>query len=168
MNEGLDLTDIASRVGIDTQQLRYVLDQKLLPGAQSLAGSAGRGRARRFTAFEAFAIACAAFLLQAGLGRRRVSDCLNVISDYEDREDRSISRVPLFQAFQRGEVAFLEVGDGRCVRLVGSQDDRGRVLESGWRELRSGAKLPMCEPLISLRIDIGRLRKHIVGERGCT
>lgn len=168
MERGFDLADIAARTGIGAQRLRYVLDQRLLPGTQSNEWSVGRGRARRFTPFEAFAIVCAALLLEAGIGRIRVTSCMAAFSKSDDPANRNVDGVLLWQAFQARDVAYLEVGDGSHVRVVGSEDYRRKPLDSGWRNLNSGEVALLYQPLITIRIDVARVRRFLAGKEETT
>lgn len=158
MKESFDLTDIQNSTGITVQRLRYVIDQGLLPGTASPAWRRGRGSPRKFTPYSAFGLATAALLLKAGLRRRVIKDCISIVCDYTESH-RDIRSVPLFQAFQERSTACLEVGDGRFVRLVGSNDYLRRPLNFGWIDIATKAKIEMYEPLVVVRIDVARLRR---------
>lgn len=62
-----NLAEIAHTSGVAVRKLRYVLDHQILSGSQD--ASQGRGTARSFTPFEAFALVTAALMLRAGLRR---------------------------------------------------------------------------------------------------
>ena len=64
------LAQIADCTGIGIRRLRYVVDHDLVPALP--AGGGGRGRSRDFTPFQAFTVAAAAQLLEAGISRPMV------------------------------------------------------------------------------------------------
>ena len=158
MDESFNLQDIHASTGIAIQRLRYVLDQAMLPGTRTPAWSRGRGSPRVFTAFDAFAIACAALLLKAGLRRRVVRDCMTITCDNNEGR-RDVASVPLYQAFRERSTAFLEVGDGDFVRLVGAGDYLRRPLLFGWVMISTKMLAEAYEPLVTIRIDVARLRR---------
>jgi hypothetical protein len=160
----LNLTDLEMRTGIARERLRYILDQKLLPGLRGTApvGSSGRGVPRVFSPFEAFGVACAALLLETGLRRQAVADCMDVICAYEVPGSRNANDVPIFQAFQQRDAAYLEVGDGAHVRIYGSPDYRRRPLAFGWRKIATGEAVEGYEPLVVVQINVRKLRKCLV------
>jgi hypothetical protein len=139
------LADIQGCTGIPLERLRYALDQRLLPaqrrGRTGGLGSRGRGVPRLLTAFEAFGIACAALLLDAGLRRRTVRACLGLLSSCGVPAIRTPEDVPLYQAFQTREVAWLEVGDQANVRLCGPENCATTVPGFAWRQVRTRAAL---------------------------
>lgn len=153
----LDLTLIAARSGIAVRKLRYVLDHGLLPGGK--VASRGRGAARSFTPFEAFAIATAALMLEAGLKRALIRDCLAALVGAPGAK---VGDVPMYRAFVADRTARLEVGDWEHVRLLGA----GRLLEStfdtGWLPL-AGRAAPAREyaPLVTVALDVGQIRRRV-------
>lgn len=163
MNEHLTLQDIADRTRIHPERLRYVFDQKLLPGLRrgvgERLGSRGRGVPRSLTAFEAFSVACAALLLGAGLRRQTVMDCMDVLCAYSVPGSRDWADIPLYQAFEERDMSVLEIGDGANVRLVGSSNDRRKPLDFPWRQIGTGAEVREYEPLVLLTINTAKLRR---------
>ena len=70
MDESFTLSTLSERTGIPVPRFRYVVDQGVLPVQfRQESGSHGRGTPRTFTPLEAFAIACAALMIEAGLRR---------------------------------------------------------------------------------------------------
>jgi hypothetical protein len=163
MKDSFDLVDIQNLTGITVQRLRYVLDQRLLPGESGPSWRRGRGTPRRFTPFSAFGLACTALLLTAGLRKSVVRSCIGALCEYTgDRKE--VASVPLYQAFQERSTAYLEIGDGKFVRLVGSEDYLRHPLMFGWVDVTMRAASEMYEPLVTLRIDVARLRR-LLGNR---
>lgn len=158
MDESFDLTDIQNATGITVQRLRYVIDQRLLPGGSGPSWRRGRGSPRVFTRFEAFGVACAALLLKAGLQRRVIKDCLQMICSHVVGR-RDAASVPLYQACQERSTAYLEIGDGNYVRLVGAEDYLRKTPLLGWVDTATKTPVEMYEPLVAIRIDVARLRR---------
>ena len=99
------LAEIELATGIPCEELRYVIDQKILPGGRrpgdmNRSGSRGRGTARTYTPFEAFGIACAALLLAAGLRRASVQRIMKILSK-NTGERRNLDSVPAVPGISR-------------------------------------------------------------------
>jgi len=162
MRESYSLTDIEAVTGIAYEKLRYVIDQKLLPGDRrmrelSFSGSQGRGTARTYTPFSAFGVACAALLLEAGLKRvttEKILDCVCRCGPGPVTFDS----VPLYQAFQKRDLAILEIGDHVNIRLHGTAHVARKELETGWIQVETRAHLEKYEPMITVRINVAKLR----------
>jgi hypothetical protein len=150
------LADLAQSSGIPVRKLRYVLDHGLLPGAQD--NSQGRGTARAFTFFGCFVIVVAALMLEAGLRRSLVRDCLAALSR---NPKRRINEVPLYRAFAHDELAQLEIGDWRFARLIVTPTSRP-ALDTGWLAL-SDVRPPddPYTPLVCVVLDLGQIRSLI-------
>jgi hypothetical protein len=158
MDESFDLAGIQNATGIRVQRLRYVIDQGLLPGGSGPSWQRGRGTPRVFTAYSAFGVACAALLLKAGLRLSVIKRCMEIVCSYNgDRHD--VSEIPLYQAFMQRSTAHLEVGDGDYIRLQGSEDYLRHPLSFGWIDISTREVVEMYEPLVTIRIDVARLRR---------
>lgn len=152
-----DLAEIAERSGIAVRKLRYVLDQALLPGGN--VASRGRGTARSFTPFEAFGIATAAVMLEAGLKRSLIRDCLALLCQ---GPSRNLDRVLLYRAFTADLAARLEIGDWEFVRLVGAGVSPGKSFDTGWLPLAKGAvPAEKYTPLVTVALDVGQIRRRV-------
>lgn len=162
MQESYSLADIEAVTGIAYEKLRYVIDQKLLPGDRrmrdvSFSGSQGRGTVRTYTPFSAFGVACAALLLEAGLKRATTEKILDCICR-RGPGPVTFDSVPLYQAFRKRDVAILEIGDHVNVRLYGTADIARKELETGWMQVETGARLEKYEPMIVVGINAAKLR----------
>lgn len=156
----MDIATLASRVGLSTRRLRYVLDQKLLPGLKKMAP--GRGVPRSFDEFSAFTIALAGFMLEMGLKKNLVDVCITSALNYEHQE-RSMDNVPLYLAYQATS-AWLELGDGAYFRIRAESPHypRRSNFETPWTSLQDGVVVPKkYEPFIKVVIDLGNLRKKL-------
>lgn len=165
MNESFTLLQIADATGLPLERLRYISDQKMLPGDRRAAElghqSQGRGVARKFTPFTAFGIACAAQLTSVGLRRKMVINCLDLLCKPTRRSSRRIQDVPLYQAFVEREVAVIEVGDQMNLRMYGSEDFMSRLLDFGWRQIETGAELSNYEPVAFAGVNAAKIRKML-------
>jgi hypothetical protein len=154
-----DLAEIAQVSGVPVRKLRYVLDHQLLPGAQD--ASRGRGATRSFTPFEAFALVVAARMLQAGLRRALVRDCMAALARGPGRD---IDQIPLYKAFAHGEPARLELGDWQYLRLTVAQHPLWPAFDSGWLPLAKGRPPgDSYTPLVCLVLDVAQIRRRIPG-----
>ena len=104
----MDVSEIAERTGIAVRQLRYAIYHTLVPGVRRV--EKGGGAARRFTDFEAFGIALVAMLLESGLKREVVSDCMELlVGGYSHQV--TTGDIPLWCAFVGGGTTKVEVAD---------------------------------------------------------
>jgi hypothetical protein len=158
MEPAMDIAELARRTGLPTRRLRYALDHRVMPVGRV---EEGRGIPRSFTAFEAFALACAALLLESGLKRRLVQACLHATAGRFTRATQ-IREIPLYQAYS-ARSAWLEVGDGVCLRLHGKgQPGVGKDFDTGWQLLRKELAGPVkFSPLVLLQIDLTGLKQRV-------
>ena len=171
-SESMDLAEIASRTGLSMRLLRYVFDHALLPAAKEK--HPGTGSPRKLTPFEAFSVACAAFMMRAGLKRRLVQQTMSVLCRNTRTGDRRpgdplakwLRDVPLWQAFESGGQVALEVGDGVNLRMTNVSQSRGGAVDTGWVQVRTGHTLADgYRPSTWIGRDIGRLRDQLMGRQ---
>jgi len=157
----MDMAELASRTGISVRQLRYVWDHRVLPGLPSTI--AGQGIPRTFTAFEAFGIALAARLLDAGLSRKLVQACLKVACD-RPLPATSKSHPPLFIAY-RAAGGELQIGDGQYLQIqVTRRPGMETGIDTGWRPLAEDGAVPGgYVPAVLVRVELERLAKSVCG-----
>jgi hypothetical protein len=158
----MTLAELANRTSLSLRQLRYVLDQGLLPAGR--VDSSGRGVARYLTEHEAFAIATAAVMMQAGLRQNVIRECVALLCRYETPQNRRkhMNDVPLYQAYLARETSRLEIGDGVNMRLTGINNPQEKALDTGWRQIATGAKLDdQYEPLIVITINLGLVSRRM-------
>src|SRR5690242_5948102 len=72
----MDIQAIATRARLPVRTVRYVLDQRLLPGLRGRPQKHLAGRPRSFTPLEGYAVACAALLLAGGVRRKTVVEVM--------------------------------------------------------------------------------------------
>jgi hypothetical protein len=161
----ITLEDISRRIGISREKLRYVIDQRLLPDrledwmhADTEWGSRGRGTPRRFTPYEAFCVACATILLDAGLRRQTLKDCLKILCSPPNPRVDGLSTSPLRRAFDGVGETLVEVGDGVHVRMRDATPGEHSFVYLGWRHSDSGATLAEYHPLVVLSLHVAKLR----------
>jgi hypothetical protein len=160
----LDLAEIAARSGMPPRKLRYVLDHDLLPSDRTW--SRGRGSARLFTPPEAFVIALAARMLDAGLKRATVRESL-----------ASLCRVPfpgrpetgpmMLEGFLDNGLDSVEVGDWWRVRLRGVAGRKPWATQwlpfPGGHDLADAAleEALLEEPSMTVTLNVGPLRRAL-------
>jgi hypothetical protein len=148
----MELSAIARATGIRIRTLRYVLDHRVVPGAER--ASRGHRVTREFTAFEAFGIACAAALLDAGVRRPSVTRCMRRLTTRRGA-GTAPSDIPLWHAFTATESAAIEVAGEFAVRVVGGSRRSG----DGWIDLVTGRRLSTVpDPLVRITLDASAVR----------
>jgi hypothetical protein len=161
----MDIDVIARRIRLPPRKVRYVLDHGLLPGTRGTLQADLRGRPRTFTPLEAFFVACAALLLEAGVKRGSVWQLMDRIVAMPWPVGRPPVRLSPLQGatvrprkameamyYWAREATVLEVGDGVHLRLLSGSIDTGWVAPPTWTPLH-----PDYQPVISFRIDFTQL-----------
>src|SRR4051794_17403559 len=77
----MDVQTIAQRARLPVRNVRYILDQHILPGLRGRLQTHRAGRPRFFTEREGYLIALAALLLEGGVQRRTVTQVLARLAD---------------------------------------------------------------------------------------
>jgi hypothetical protein len=152
------LADIEQKTGAPVNRLRYVIDSGILPGWRNQKGPKNRGVARTFGGWEAFAIALTVYLLDAGVTRRTVERCLDLMTEYADGT-RRIPTMMLYQAYSQKHIVGLEIGDRQNVRLVTADDITGR--KHPWIQVETRAELTKYDPQVTIRINLTRLKERL-------
>lgn len=156
----MDMAELADSTAIPVRKLRYVFDHRVLPGLAT--ETSGQGIPRTFTAFEAFGIALAARLLDAGLSRRLVAAGLAVACR---RLRTGKAHAPLHHAYLASS-GQLEIGDGRYLRLsVPGRRGIAEALDTGWLALGKGHTAPDgYTPTVLVSAELGALAETIRGD----
>ncbi len=156
----MEMAELADLTGVPVRKLRYVFDHRVLPGLTT--ETPGQGIPRTFTTFEAFGIALAARMLDAGLTRRLVADSLAVACR---RPRTGKAHAPLFHAYTASS-GRLEVGDGRYLRLwVAGRRGIAEALDTGWLALGEGNTTPDgYVPMVLVSVELGTLAETVRGD----
>jgi hypothetical protein len=150
----IDLTQVAEAVGLPIRRVRYVLEHRVLPGAEK--ASRGHRVTRTFTGLEGLGIALAAVMLESGLRRQTVSALVRAM--LKGTKGTLKPGVPLIRIYNTTGSLSLEIADGANYRVIGRS---ARGLPS-WVQLSTGAALkPGYEPLAVIHVDAGRVRDAI-------
>src|SRR5690242_18653602 len=111
MGRTFTLANIEQCTRCPLERLRYVVDSRILPGHRNgrlaLRTSHGRGVARTFTGFEAFGTVVAVLMLEGGMRRQRLMDCLDLLCDYGVPGSHDVESIPLYQAYSQPEIGGL-------------------------------------------------------------
>ena len=165
MNNLLDVQAIARCVHLPLRKVRYVLDQRVLPGLRGRQHRHLAGQPRCFTSLEAFYIGAAALLLQSGVQRKTITELLVRLGDLPwpppgcglpkaSVQPTHYENAQLAAHAARGEPAVIWIGDGVNLRL-----QLGEV-DTGWLEPRSLAPLDKSyRPCVVLQLDLVPLQK---------
>jgi hypothetical protein len=167
VNDTLDVQTIAQRVALSPRKIRYVLEQRMLPGLRGRAQKHLAGQPRSFTRMEAFFIGGAAVLLRGGAQRKTVTEVLARLADMPwplpagtaQGNARKARAAPRFGTAveavycHRGEPALVLIGDGVNLRLRLGEED------TGWLEPRSLARLEGAyRPAVVIQLDLAPLQ----------
>lgn len=162
MNESMTLADISQRTGFEIDRLRYIVDFGILPGYRrgrvELKTSHGRGVARTFTAFSAFGIASAVAMLDHGLRRKCVMDCLELLCRSTVGRSSLMKTIPLYAAYTDEKISAFEVGDSLNLRIVADAENAGGLRANVWLQTQTGALVTEFQPLVVVSLDVRRLR----------
>jgi hypothetical protein len=163
----MDIQSIAQRARLPVRKVRYVIDQRLLPGLRARLQTALPGQPRSYTDMEGFFIACAAVLLDGGVQRRTISEIMARLADMPwplpgtpDASPTSKHRIvgrpqTVLTMMYRASKAASEVliGDGMHLRL------RLHGTDTGWLESRTLVRLEKdYRPTVVIQLDLGVLR----------
>jgi hypothetical protein len=164
----VDVATIARRAQLPIRKIRYVLDQRLLPGMGGRVQENLAGRPRVFTPTEASCVACAALLLEGGAQRRTVAAVMVALAGMP----WPLRRLPgsrhgfttivaangpetaLEALFAPGGTpAKVLVGDGANLRLQLGDVDTGWLAPRTWTPLG-----PSYRPSVVIHLDLEFLR----------
>ena len=152
----VDLNQVADAVGLPIRRVRYVLEHRVLPGAEK--ASRGHRVTRTFTGFEGFGIACAAVLLESGLRRPVVSGLIRAL--VKAPRGATGRQIPLLGAYMSTRPLKLEVADAANYRLL--NPTLSDATDAPWLTIATGTPLdPAYQPLVVLSVDVGRFRDAI-------
>jgi hypothetical protein len=162
--EMFSLADIADRAAVPIERVRYVIDSGILQGGRQRKrgtgpSNPGRGIPRTFTRDEAFGLVIIVLMLEGGLRRRAVQDCLELLRSSVVPGSRRLRDVTLIRLLHDKAVAALEIGDGLNVRLKFQEGPAVKTeLPTGWIQPDTKAKLEDYDPLLLVRINLAKIR----------
>jgi hypothetical protein len=116
--DSLDLQEVAARCDLPVRLIRYVLDHKVLPGTPPEKNLHERGKPRSVTEFEAFVIAIAAYLLDAGVRRANVVRAMRELVEMKGTLQLGLGDAPLPSVMAFRKPARLRLGADGGVRSV--------------------------------------------------
>jgi hypothetical protein len=160
----MDFAEIEKRTGLSQRRLCYTLEHDFFgvgarKGQWWRKASSGRGNVRKFEPFEAFAICCVGMMLEAGLHRAVVKDCMSRIDASESGESKNL----LLRAFHSNGVALLEIGARKHYRFRSDGSFPAGKFDTDWRCLATGKKGHNYRPYVRVSIDITKLREDLKG-----
>lgn len=160
--QSFTLAEIAERAGLSTERLRYVIDSGILPGAppqKTRSNRPGRGIPRQFLRHEAIALVAVVLMLEGGVRRQAVRDCLDLLATTTLAPESKLPRDNLLLRVLTDEtIIALEIGDGLNVRLIYTEGVVKNSLPRDWIQPKTAAKLREYEPLLTLKLNLQKLR----------
>ena len=166
----MELQDIAEQTGLRLRMLRYVIDHSLISGLPVNTNDEALGRPRQFNIEDALVIACAATLLDGGVKREAVVQCVtslrrlawegNPIPEVPPKNIlhrlKNTDRSVLSSIFKDGGSAFVMLGDGINIQV------RMNAENTGWRQPETLARLgDEYQPQVTILLDLARLRNQL-------
>ena len=155
------LKDLCARLGVDYDESRYALTRGILP--KGVEAEPGKGNHRWFDPSQAFYLAVALKLKAAGLPTplaANLSKWSRHIQGYAANFSWDPGFAPFMGQFQTTRQWFLDVGDGRYVRLAtDARPSHMGLFETRWVELDSRKECRDAKPTIMVRIDIAAIAK---------
>ena len=136
-----DIQTLAKRTKLKTRQLRYVLDQSIIPDLTIQ--YTGLRRTRTLRHFDAFAVLVVTSLLEAGLNKDRVVK----IAVGMNGAALTLRPVSLY-SFYCKNIKHLSITEDNSVFA------RGR-----WYSLATGKPIANLQPCVEIRVSLQRLRR---------
>lgn len=162
MLEFFELATISERTGLSMRRLRYCADEELAPHRQWFTSPNETGRARKIDSITAIFLACAGFLLEAGVKREAVKSLMGMVARFPAPAD---VRTPLrtllaARATVWNEQAVVQVGDATHVRWKLGEE------HTGWISIRTKRTLaPDYRPKVIISVDLGQVRDLVAKEQ---
>jgi hypothetical protein len=160
------VSELSERLGVPYRDVRYVLEQGVLP--TGVDESPGRGEHRDLTAAQAFWLAIVLVLKQSGMkvpvaGR---------VADFAKRAVKGVARhlnweYPFDPFVGRSDMDngwWVDVGDLRYIRLVTTANPSVRGPHTfDWLDLEKGGTMKEVSPTVTVRLDLTRLAARLSG-----
>jgi DNA-binding transcriptional MerR regulator len=155
------LQEICSHVHIDYDGARYALARGILP--PGIDPDPGRGRHRVFSQEQSLYLATALKLKEAGLTLPRIQEIVpwtRKIQEWSCNGGFEPNFAPLTGGLQTQHQWFLDIGDGRYVRLRTDANPSKRGIEATpWTNTTSRQGAPDAKPLVIISLDIGEISR---------
>ena len=153
--------DLAERLGVEYRDVRYVLEQGLVP--DGVDEHPGRGEHRDLAPAQAFWLGFVLALKSAGLKAPQAAS----VADLAAQGVRGIARHlgfdyhfdPFRGAGQTDHEWLVDIGDLKFMRVgtTANPSKRGRLDVTDWVEIGTRAPAKDARPLVTIRVDIGKL-----------
>ena len=149
----MTLAEIHARTDLSLAELRYVLDNEVIPNTQE--ASVGRGSARDFRPGLAILVALAAAMVRSHLRAPFVSRFIHMLMQQK-------SLLALERPLMSGQLWVLHLAGPSYIRiLTGGAETRKSAPR--WMDLHTKALLDESyDPLVYVAIDFARLRQQLL------
>lgn len=159
--------ELAQRLGVPYRDVRYVLEQGVLP--PGVEGSPGRGEHRDLDATQSFWLAIVLMLKRNGV---RVPDAER-IADLSRHAVRGVTQnanwewtfEPFLGRFETENEWYLDIGDLQYVRVVTTANPSVSGLYAfPWTVLATRKSMKNAAPIVTLRLDLSALARLVAGD----
>ena len=157
--------ELAKRLKADYREMRYVMEQGVLP--RGAAGSPGRGEHRDLSVAQAYWLAVVMSLKAAGVG----VPVAGSIAQYAEYAVHGVTRrlnwdhnfMPFQGRMDSEFLWYLDVADRKYCRLVTTANPSGggRLEELLWVEFGTMREAKGISPVVYIRIDLGGIARLI-------
>lgn len=155
----MDIKTLSERTSIPVRQVRYVMDQRLVPQQSWFVDEYAVGRARAFDETAAVFIACAAYLLDAGYKRESVRDFLTATCKVMPESKRNPLNYPVVRIIVAGNsTAKVQFGDGRYLRWITSRGTGSWIDTSV-----AGNTVASVSPKVIVELNFSEIRDRVRG-----
>jgi len=151
----MDLQTIANKTRLPIRLVRYVVDHDVLPGGPVPRLFTVKGQPRSLDEVEAFAVAIAATLLQAGVRRATVKSYLLILCGLKVPLIKGLGDHVLTAVYATKYPALARFAEEKAVSVILNGKD------TEWHPLKS-----ICaEPRILIKLDLAALRNELFSRR---
>lgn len=160
------VSELSERLGVPYRDVRYVLEQGVLPAGVN--ENPGRGEHRDLTPAQAFWLAIVLVLKQNGLK----VPVAGVVAEFAKRAVKGVARHlnwehpfnPFEGKLDSGNGWWVEVGDLKYIRMVTTANPSvNGLFEFDWTDLTSNAAARDAAPVVIVRLDLTCLARLVRG-----
>jgi hypothetical protein len=156
------VAELAERLQVPYRDVRYVLEQGILP--RGVEESPGRGEHRELSLPQAYWLAIVLLLKQFGMRTPGAGEFADLTRDtvrwYTQNLGYEHSFQPFIGQFETEYEWYVEIGDMKYFRVVSSVDDNmNNEIVWPWSDLTKRKIVNSPKPLVVLRLDLTRLAR---------
>lgn len=163
----MKLAEFSQRLGVPYRQVRYVLEQGILP--RGVQDNPGRGEHRDLAPAQAFWLGIVLMLKQNGVQAPMAGQ----IADFARQGVRGLTQnlrwedtfEPFLGKFATSNEWFVDIGDLTWIRMATTAHPSrsGQLDEFPWTVIANRTEAPHATPVVIIRLDLARLAKLLEG-----